>query len=290
MFTWGSKFFFGLSAASLAAAVVYATVSGGGLLGGLSLGWYGGVGDHLGFAVLLGLGVGMLVLGVVAVWVRDADAEEMAALVGTPERVPQAVPPSRPSYWGAVTAFAVASLIVGATVSPLFLAVGFGLLAVVVIEWAVLAWTDRATGDAEANATLRDRLMLPIEVPLFGSIGILVFALGVSRVLLAVSQMTAVVIASLVASVAFALAIAFAYRPGWFTRNAVSGLIAGFAGLVIVGGIVGAAVGPREFHDYSEDHRTEIEAEDGGVGGTAPGPGEEDPSDGTRRPTSGEGS
>jgi hypothetical protein len=288
MFTWGSKYFFGLSAAALVAALVYAIVSGGSVIGGLSLGWKGGVGDHLGYAVLLGLALGLFVMGVVAVWVRDAEAEAVALVVGT-ERVPQAVPPSHPSYWGALTAFGVGALIVGATVSRWFLYLGFGLLFVVALEWAVLAWTDRATGDARANRTLRNRLMSPIEVPLFGAVAIAVFAVGVSRVLLAVSSEAAVGIAALVAALAFGMAVAFAYRPGWFSRNIVTGLVAAFAGLVLVGGVVGAAVGPREFEHHGEGHGEGGSVEEGtsgeGQGGTAPGPGEEDPSAGTRRPS-----
>jgi hypothetical protein len=282
MFTWGSKYFFGLSAAALVAAVVYAVVSGGELIGGLSLGWKGGVGDHLGYAVLLGLSLALFLLGVVAVWVRDAEAEDMAVLVGA-ERVPQALPPTYPSYWGAVTAFAVACLVVGASVSTPFIYLGLGLLVVVLLEWAVLAWTDRATGDPAANHTLRNRLMLPIEVPLFGGIGIVVFALGVSRVLLAVSADVAVVIASLVAGAAFGLAVAFAYRPGWFSRNAVSALVAGFAGLILVAGVVGASVGPREFEHHGEEGGEHVEEGTVGEdeGGTEPGTGEDDPSEGT---------
>src|SRR5690606_16973276 len=110
------------------------------------------------------------------------------------------------------------------------------------------------TGDAEANTTLRNRLMLPVEVPLFGAAGIAVFALGVSRVLLAVSKTNAVVIASLVATVAFGLAVAFVYRPRWFSRNAVSAIIAVSAALVIVGGLVAASAGPRDFEHHGEDH------------------------------------
>ena len=289
MFTWGSKYFFGLSAAALVAAFIYALVSGGAVVGGLSLGWKGGVGDHVGYAVLLGLAVGLFLLGVVAVWVRDAEAEDVAAVVGS-ERVPQAVPPAHPSYWGAVTGFGVGCLLIGATVSRWFLFLGFALLAVVVLEWAVLAWTDRATGDPTANRTLRNRLLQPLEVPLFGAAAIAVFAVGASRIFLAVSQSGAVILASLVAALAFAMAIAFAYRPAWFSRNTTTALVAGFAGLVLVGGIVGAAVGPRTFEHHGEEHGEE-HVEEGtsgeGEGGTAPGPGESDPTDGTRRPEGG---
>lgn len=263
MFTWGSKYFFGLSAAAFVAAIIYAIVSGGGLLGGLSFGWYQGVGTHAGFAVLMGLALALFLLGVLAVWVRDAEAEEVAALVGS-ERVPQAVPPVHPSFWGAVSAFGVACLLIGASVSEIFLAVGAAVLLVVGLEWAVLAWTDRATGDPAANRTIRNRLMMPIEVPLFGGLAIAVLALGVSRVFLAVPKTGSVVIAAVLATAGFLLAVAFAYRPGWFSGNIVSGLVAAFAGLILVGGVVAAAVGPREFeHHVEEDHGEEVDVPEG---------------------------
>jgi hypothetical protein len=261
MLTWGSKYFFGLSLAAFVAAVAYAWISGGGPLGGLSFGWYQGVGDHLGYAVLMGAAVALFLLGVLSVWVRDADAEEMASLAGT-EKVPQARPPVNPSYWGAVVGFGVACVAIGASVSGAFLWLGFALLFVAAMEWVVLAWTDRATGDPVANNTLRNRLMLPIEVPLFGALAIAVLVLGLSRVFLAVPAMGAVALASVLATIGFGLAIAFAYRPHWFSANAVSGIVAAFAGMILVAGVVAAAVGPREFHDYTEDHRDEQPAPD----------------------------
>lgn len=271
MFTWGSKYFIGLGAAMLVAAVVYALVSGGGPLGGVTLGWYQGVGDHLGFAVLIGTGLALVLLGVLAVWARDAEAEDVAAAIGA-ERVPQALPPVNPSYWGAVAGFGVGALLIGASVSTVFLLVGFVILAVVAAEWLVLAWSDQATGDPAANRTIRNRLMLPIEVPLFGAIGIGLVVLGLSRVFLAVPKVGSVVAASVLATVVFAAAVAFAYRPRWFSGNVLSGLVAGFAALILVGGVVAAAVGPREFevhleeeHHEEEHHEGEGEIEEGEV-------------------------
>ena len=261
MFTWGSKYFFGLSLVAFVAALVYAVVTGGGPLGGLSLGWYQGVGEHVGFAVLMGAALALFLLGVLSVWVRDAEAEEAAAAIGA-ERVPQAVPPVNPSYWGAVTGFGIGALILGASVSEAFLLLGAAVLVVVALEWTVLAWTDRATGDPAANRTLRNRLMLPIEVPLFGALGIAVLALGVSRLFLAVPQTASVVLASVLATVGFLVAVAIAYRPGWFSGGVVSALVAGFAGLILVGGVVAAAVGPREFEHHVEEPHDEVDEGD----------------------------
>ena len=45
-------------------------------------------------------------------------------------------------------------------------------------------WTPgpTATGDAEANKALRDRIMAPFEIPVAGALGIAVMALAASRI------------------------------------------------------------------------------------------------------------
>jgi hypothetical protein len=248
MFTWGSKLFLGLGTAFLVAALVYGIVTGGDL-GVLTVGWWGGVGEHLGYGVLLGVALALLLAGVVLVWIRDADAEDVTVLAGT-EQLPRAMPPLSRNYWGAVAGFGVGCVLLGLSVSEIFLLVGLVLLIVAAAEWLILDWADQATGDPVANNTIRNRIMLPLEIPVFGALAIGVFALGVSRVFLAVPAMGAVAIASVLATVIFGLAVAFAYRPQWFRPQLVSGLLAGLAVLVLVGGVVGAAVGPREFKDY----------------------------------------
>ena len=45
---------------------------------------------------------------------------------------------------------------------------------VVLLEWMVSAWSERATGDPEVNRRIRNRVMNPIEIPLFGAIGVAV--------------------------------------------------------------------------------------------------------------------
>ena len=56
MITTGSKFFYALAGVLLVAAVVYGYSTGGGEVGPLSLGYKGGVGDHLGYGILESLG------------------------------------------------------------------------------------------------------------------------------------------------------------------------------------------------------------------------------------------
>ena len=46
---------------------------------------------------------------------------------------------------------------------------------VVLLEWMVSAWADRASGDEAANRRIRNRIMYPLEIPVFGAIGMVLF-------------------------------------------------------------------------------------------------------------------
>jgi len=78
MITTAAKWFFGLGLVSFVLAVVYGYSTGGGRLGPLTAGYYGGVGDHLGYLLLLTIAVGADLLGIIAVVTRDANPHALA--------------------------------------------------------------------------------------------------------------------------------------------------------------------------------------------------------------------
>lgn len=248
MFTWGSKYLFGVTAASLIGALVYGLITGGGLIGVLSIGYKGGVGEHAGYATLLAVALATGALGVLNVIVRDADVEAVdeggALALATPRRA---------AYWGPMAAFGVACLVVGVAVSRAFFALGLAVLGVVVLEWAVQAWSDRATGDEAINAAMRERLIGPLEVPLMAVLGIAVVVLGISRVLLAVSETGSVVVAAAVAAVIFVLANVMARAK--MSRGAIAGIVAVSVVAVLAGGIIGAAHGERKIGHETGQHQ-----------------------------------
>ncbi len=245
MFTWASKYFLGISVIAYVAAIFYGMSSGGSIVGTLSMGYKGGVGEHTGYAILLGVAWVALMLTVVAVMTRDGDAEEMSALVGS-ERTLAVRPPSGGSMWGPMTAFGIACLAVGVAVSQAFFLLGLVVLAVVTIEWVIQAWSDRATGDAEVNEIVRDRVVGPFEVPMLGSLAIAVVVLGISRILLTVSEVGSVVVAVVAAAFIFGSAVLIA--KGRLPRQIVSAIVAFGAVAVLAGGIIGAVNGERDFH------------------------------------------
>lgn len=251
MFTWGSKFFLALSAGALIGAVVYGLVTGGGPVGVVSSGYKGGVGDHLGYAVLVFAAVALGLLGFLSVLVRDGDAEVMAARAGVPS-VPPVQQPSDPSYWSPIAAFGVAALIIGLALSPVFYILGIAVLAVTALMWGVQAWADRATGDPAVNRVVRSRVLGPIELPLLSMLAIATVAVGVSRVFLAASKTGATVAGTLFTVFVFGAAVLMSKVE--LKRSAINGIVAIGALAVLAGGIVGAAVGERDFHEHEEDH------------------------------------
>ena len=104
MVTIGSKLFFGLSAFFLLAALVYGFATGSQINGVLSAGLAGGIGEPLGYSLLLFLAGISLGLGVITSAFRDADPAAQAEVVGV-DVVPEVTAPTHASAWPVVAAF-----------------------------------------------------------------------------------------------------------------------------------------------------------------------------------------
>ena len=240
MFTPGFRFFAGVSAVGLIGTFMYALSSGGtdgkvdlgfidreSFVGALSLGWKGGVGDPLGFFVLLFLTGTAAFVGTTVVAFRDADVESVAELDNA-STMPPAQRPTAPSLWPFASAIGIGTLIIGLVLDTfVFWAIGLVILAVTAIEWALTAWADRSTASAATNAVLRDRVLASFEIPLLAVAGAGIIALAVSRILLWWHGTGAVVAASVLAALIFALAIAASMKPelGRRTFGAIGGVL-----------------------------------------------------------------
>jgi hypothetical protein len=251
MFTTGAKWFFGVTIFGLLAGVVYGLGSGSGLMGVLTLGLKGGAGELAGLVVLMSLAAASALVGSIVLAYRDADAEEIRARLHT-EVVPPATPPATPSYWPVVGAFGAALVVLGVVVGAGLVTLGLFVMAIALVEWMVQAWSDRATGDPEANRQIRNRIMYPLEIPLGGLliVGTIIFLL--SRVLLTLPEQGSTTIAIVIAAVVLAVCFFVAARPH-ITKGLIVGLIALGAVVVLISGVIAAARGEREF----ETHETE---------------------------------
>jgi hypothetical protein len=256
MFTTGSKWFLGLGIVSIVLAVAYGWTTGGTGLGPVTVGYNGGVGEHLGYALLVTIGLTGIFLGVITTAARDADATALAGIAGTDE-APAAVPPADVAYWPIVGAFAASMVVLGLVISNAMFIGGLMLLLVVLVEWMVLAWSDRATGDPAVNRVVRRRIMGPYEVPLAGSAGAVLAVFAFSRLFLTASKLGAVWVATGAGTVVFVVGAVIASRPR-VTRNAIAGLLLVAGAGVATAGIVAAARGERTIHPHhGEEERTE---------------------------------
>jgi hypothetical protein len=255
--TTASKVYFGAAFVAAVAALVYSWGAGGGLEGPVTLGMKGGIGELGGYIVLMTTALVMALLGVAASILRDADPE-VAARVARLEEVPPVTPPEGATYWPALGAAAAVTAAVGLVASPVMFVIGLIAAGLVLLEWMVQAWSDRATGDPAVNRRIRNRLMYPIEIPLIGALAIGTLVVSISRVLLATSATASWIIASAVGVIIFLTAVLLAYRPG-VSKDAIAVVLVLFMAMAIGAGIAAAAAGHRTFGE-GEGEGTELDA------------------------------
>ncbi|HEY3141643.1 MAG TPA: hypothetical protein VGJ86_10965 [Acidimicrobiales bacterium] len=245
MITTGTKWFLGLGVVSVALAAVYGWTTGGNGLGPVTVGYKGGVGDHLGYGILVtAAGISFLNAIVLAAW-RDADPVAQAQVAHL-DHVPT-VRPVGVSYWPPVAAFGVALVLIGLVSEPILFIFGLIVLGIVLVEWAVQTWADHASGDPATNRQIRNRLMNPLEFPLAGVLAIAIVVISFSRVFLAIDELSAVGVAGGIATLILIAGAVLASRPT-ISPNVVVGLVLVAAVVVIGLGIAGAVAGERDFH------------------------------------------
>ena len=270
MFTTAFRFFAGLAVFSLIAAFAVGFTSQNQslmnrVLGPLTLGWKGGVGNHFAYTFFVGLFAAAAALAGLLIAFRDADPDAEAQIVHM-ESVPLTRAPSGVNYLPALGALAFVLMLIGlATESSGLTFAAVAVMVVVAFTWTVRTWAERATGDDHTNAELYHRFIDPFRVPVISILLIGLVAIGLSRVLLSVSKIGSVWVFGLVALLFFLVAVLLALKPSsakWVTTAVVVlGAIA-----IVAAGIAGAVIGERDIeHHDSGDHATE------GAVGVAPG-------------------
>jgi energy-converting hydrogenase Eha subunit E len=273
MFTTAFRFFAALSVAAVVGAIVSAVGSDteqgwlDRVVGPITSGWKGGVGDHLAYTVLLSAAVIAGALAVLHVAFRDADPEAEAQVVHT-DSVPLTRAPTGTNFLPLVAAFGVGVVLIGLITNKYVVIAGLIVLMAVIGTWTLRAWAERATGDDLVNTELYQRFIEPFRIPILSVLCIGVVAFGLSRVLLAVSEVGAVVVFIAVGTIFLFGAILLAARPT-VTKNVIT-IVLFVGALVVIGaGTIAAVQGQREF-EHEEEH--EGVTPGGGEGSLGPGP------------------
>ena len=116
MIPTGFKLYAGIAFAALTAAAVGGYTSGGTVVGPLSAGWKGGIGDYVSYVVLVGVAFAAIIVGSLLTVSRDADANAVAASMGL-ATAPVGQRPVAASIWPIVAGLGAGFLMVGIAVN-----------------------------------------------------------------------------------------------------------------------------------------------------------------------------
>lgn len=222
MFTPGSKYLIaitGLSAVSFALYMLLVHPSA------------------IGAVALIGLIVATSLITGVCLYTRDGHTTEgntAAATLDTPTS----------SMWPLVGAAGLSLVLVGTITTPIVFIFGVVAILAALVEWTVQAWSESASGEGAYNASIRERILNPIEYPILAAIGIAVIIFSFSRVMLAINK-DAGAIVFIVAAAAISLAgLVIAQRPS--LKKGVVGAISVVAAVGLIGaGITSMGFGMR---------------------------------------------
>ena len=222
MFSTGSKYFFGVSVLGAVSFAVYMLLIGESAIGATAL---------FGLVAATGLLTGLVL------YTRDGDAGEEGVAAST------AAPTQ--SMWPLIGAIGAALLLVGTITTPVVMLLGVVTLFAALIEWTVLSWSERASSDTAYNASLRKRLLNPIEFPVLAAVGLGVVIFSFSRVTLAVDKSIGATAFIAVGALVLAAGTLFSLRPN-MKRGMVIGVCVIGAVALVATGIAGLGAGVRE--------------------------------------------
>lgn len=257
MFTPAFKFFAGLCTFAVVAAVAVGITSGeGGLvdrvLGPLSLGWKGGVGNHFAYTFFVGLAVASGFLAGILIAFRDADPAAQAQVVHT-ESAPAVPAPVGVNYLPALTALTTVFFLIGLATGTRWMTISAVAVAVcIAFVWTLRTWAEHATGDRSANIGLYHRFIDPLRVPVISIVTVAIIAIGLSRVLLTVSKTASVWIFGLISLLFFLVCVLLALKPQ-VSKILTTVLVILAAIAIIAAGIVAALAGERKIEHHSSE-------------------------------------
>ena len=231
MFTTGSKLLIGSAVLATVATLVYIVTQN----------------EALGIVGLVSAALSLAFVAGVNVWARDSNLSAMDAVaVATSEASED---PPGASIWPMVFAVGGVTIAIGLVTQQTVFTIGLIIVLAAGAQWMVQAWAERASADGEVNSAVRNRVANPLEYPLAGAVAVGGVAFAFSRVMLWLSKTNTViafvVLATLVACVAFFIA----FRPS-IKRGAIGGVLAVGAIAVVAGGVAAGVDGERDIHEH----------------------------------------
>ena len=240
MFTTGSKLFFGAAALSVAGAIVFAITTGGptGVMGTIGL---------LSFASIFGF------LGSINFFNGDGNVPAMQQ--GVQYTSSAAQPPVGHSMWPLVSAVGIGGLVVGAVSKPVVFKVSVVVVLVATMEWMVQGWSERASADADYNASVRKRVAHPLEFPILGALGLGAVVYSFSRIMLTVSKEPTPWVFMVIGTIIAVGAFLFASK-----RRISSGTILGICTIGAVALLGAGVASARQGQRTIEEHPTTVDS------------------------------
>jgi hypothetical protein len=234
MFTPGSKFFLGLTGFSVAVLVLYIALVDNAIGGSVVL---------AAIAVAVGLLAGLTLFN------RDGDVA-----VGD-NSAPANATPLTSGLWPLVATLGIGLMAVGLITHPIVFLLGLVTISASFVEWVIQGWSEGASSDASYNASLRGRLLHPLEFPVLAAVGLGVIILAFSRIMLTLSRDAGAIVFIVVSTLVLVVGTLFAVRPG-LRKTLVVGVCALGAVGIVAGGIAAASGGMRDelVKAKEEDH------------------------------------
>jgi hypothetical protein len=234
MFTTGSKFFTGATVASVVALIIVGNTTG----------------SQVGWTAVLGLFSAVIVFGFLAginFFIKDGNVKSMDTASHATSGAAQ--PPAPSSMWPAVGALGAALIALGSHSYPVVFKAGIVVVGAALVEWMVQAWSERASDDAAYNASLRGRIMHPLEFPLLAVLGLGVAIYSFSRIMLAINKTGGRAAFLGIGAVVLIIGFIVSYVPS-LKKQLVAGVCAlGALGLVAAG-TVAAVSGQKKIEKY----------------------------------------
>lgn len=245
MFTTGTKLLIGSSVIAIVAAVLYGVTQQG----------------MLGTIGLVSASVALVFLTAINLYVRDSNVS--AADIESHATAPAARRPPATSLWPLTAGLGATMVTVGIVTFQATTVLGLIVLLAAITEWTVLAWSERASADQAYNTEVRERIALPLELPILAAIGVGVIIYSISRVMLGLPSKDGAVLTFVVVAALVVLIGSLTSRR----RRLSSGTIAGVCTVAVVAIVASGAVyglsGERTTHHHET---TGAIAEDGDCG------------------------